>query len=141
MAKATATEVYNVPIDKFYSVITDYESYPEFVDGVSSVNVIENNETEALVEYSLNIIKKFSYKLKLKHNKPFGISWTFEGGDLFKENTGGWILKDLGENKTEVTYSLDVNMKGFIPKKIIDMLTTKNLPSMMKAFHDRVNNL
>ena len=36
MAKAERTEVFNIDINKFYSIIEDYSSYPDFVDGVSS---------------------------------------------------------------------------------------------------------
>lgn len=139
MAEVSRTEVFDVPIEKLYQTITDYKSYPDFVDGVSSLSVLEQTEAGARVEYHLNIIKKFKYTLKLTHQKPTQISWVFESGDLFKKNNGQWKLKDLGDGKTEVTYGLEVEIKGFIPGAgtIVNNLTEKNLPAMMKAFLKR----
>jgi ribosome-associated toxin RatA of RatAB toxin-antitoxin module len=137
MASISRTETFDVDIEKLYNVIEDYESYPEFVDGVSTINILEKDENGARVEYSLNLIKKFKYIVKLTHNRPNGLSWDFESGDLFKKNTGSWDLKDLGNGQTEVTYSLDIDVKGFVPKSIISKLTDKSLPTMMKAYQER----
>ena len=137
MASISRTETFDVEIEKLYNVIEDYESYPEFVDGVSTINILEKDENGARVEYSLNLIKKFKYIVKLTHNRPNGLSWEFESGDLFKKNTGSWDLKDLGNGQTEVTYSLDIDVKGFVPKSIISKLTDKSLPTMMKAYQER----
>lgn len=142
MAVAERTEIFDAPIEKVYDVIIDYASYPDFVDGVSGVNVLEENEDGARVEYSLNLIKKFKYILKLAHSRPTSVSWSFEKGDIFKSNDGSWKLKDLGDGRTEVTYSLEVTIGGFIkpPKSVVDGLTAKNLPAMMKAYHDRAKS-
>ncbi|EQC46381.1 polyketide cyclase/dehydrase [Bacteriovorax sp. BSW11_IV] len=137
MAKAQRTETFDVAIDKIYDVIVNYKSYPEFVDGVSSIEVLEQNEAGARVKYSLNLIKKFSYILKLKHEKPNRVSWTFESGDLFKLNNGSWDLKDNGNGTTEVTYSLEVDVKGFVPGAIVNKLTESSLPAMMKSYNKR----
>ncbi|OUR97289.1 hypothetical protein A9Q84_13265 [Halobacteriovorax marinus] len=141
MASVSKTEIFDVEIEKIYSVIENYESYPDFVEGVSSINVLEQDDNGARVEYGLNFIKKFKYILALTHNKPTSVSWEFEKGDLFKKNTGSWQLKDLGDGTTEVTYSLDIEVKGFVPKKIITKLTDTSLPSMMKSYRERAKNL
>jgi ribosome-associated toxin RatA of RatAB toxin-antitoxin module len=137
MPQAKRTEVWDAPIDKIFEVLTDYESYPEFVDGCSSVDVISKTETEARVEFGLNLIKKFKYILVLKQTRPTEVSWSFESGDIFKKNEGAWVLKDLGDGKTEVNYSLEVEIKGFAPKSLVNSLTEKNLPAMLKSYHER----
>ncbi|CAN0087864.1 unnamed protein product, partial [Chrysoparadoxa australica] len=40
MPQAKRTEVWDAPIEKIYEVITDYKSYPQFVDGCSSVDIL-----------------------------------------------------------------------------------------------------
>ncbi len=137
MAVVTRTEIYDVGIQEFYSVIIDYDSYPEFVDGVDGIEILEQDDDGARVKYSLNLIKKFSYILKLEHSKPNGISWALESGDLFKKNIGSWSLKDLGRGKTEVTYSVDLEFKGLAPKPIVNRLINHNLPAMMKSYFER----
>ena len=137
MAQATRTEVVDIEINKLYSTLIDYAKYPEFVDGVNAIKVMAQNETTAKVEYSLNVIKTFKYIINLKQEKPTKISWTLDSGDLFKKNNGEWKLKDLGNGKTEVTYSLELDFKLFAPSSILSALTEKNLPAMMQAFFKR----
>jgi ribosome-associated toxin RatA of RatAB toxin-antitoxin module len=140
MASTSRTEIFNVGIESIYNVIVDYASYPDFVDGVSAIEVLEQDETSARVKYSLNLIKKFSYILNLKQEHPNRVSWTFESGDIFKMNTGSWELKDLGDGTTEVTYNLEVDIKGFVPKAIVNKLTTSSLPTMMSSYQERAKN-
>jgi coenzyme Q-binding protein COQ10 len=137
MPQATRTETWDAPIEKIFEIITDYNSYPEFVDGCSSVNVLEQSDTDARVEFGLNLIKKFKYILHLKQTRPNQISWSFESGDIFKKNEGSWQLKDLGDGRTEVQYGLEVEVKGFAPKTLVNSLTEKNLPAMLKSYHQR----
>lgn len=136
MPKVSKTEVFDIDIESFYNVLTDYSSYPEFVDGVSEISVLKSNKSGAEVEYYLNLIKKFKYILSLKHEPNKKISWELKSGDLFKKNRGSWELKDL-DGKTEVTYSLEVEFKGFAPKMVVNKLVSNNLPSMMKSYYDR----
>jgi ribosome-associated toxin RatA of RatAB toxin-antitoxin module len=139
MAKVSRTETWDCPIERIYDVLIDYNSYKEFVDGVSAVEVHESSEQGARVTLSLNLIKKFSYTIKLVHDRPQKVSWSLESGDLFKKNDGQWDLKKISDDQTEVTYSLDVDVKGlFVPKSIVSKLTSNNLPAMMKSYHDRI---
>ncbi len=140
MASASRTEVVDVDINKLYDVIVDYAKYPDFVDGVSATKVLSQNETSAKVEYSINMIKSFKYTLATNQTRPTKISWVLESGDLFKKNDGNWTLKDLGNGKTEVTYSLEVDFKMFAPNAILSALTEKNLPVMMQSFFKRAKS-
>ena len=137
MANASRTEVVDVEINKIYNVLVDYAKYPEFVDGVNAIKILSQTETTAKVEYSLNMIKSFKYIINIKQEKPTRLSWTLDSGDLFKKNDGEWKLKDLGNGKTEVTYSLDIDFKIFAPSSILSALTSKNLPVMMESFFKR----
>lgn len=143
MAKAVRTEVFDVPAEKFYKAVIDYKSYPKFVDGVESVDVKSESETGAVVTMNLNIIKTFSYTIKLDHNPGKEVSWSLQSGDLMKVNNGKWTIKDLGQARTEVTYSLEVELKGFFPGLglIEKTLVNTNLPTAMKAFAKRAASI
>ncbi len=134
MAKAERTEIFDVPADKFYQAIVDYHSYPDFVDGMKSVEVKGDNVT-----YTLSLIKEVTYTLKMSHKPHQEVSWSLVSGDMMKVNNGKWTLKDLGNGKTEVTYSLEVELKGFLPGlgMIEKTLVNTNLPLNMKAFAKR----
>lgn len=142
MARAERTEVFDVPVDKFYKAIIDYKGYPDFVDGVESVNVSNESADGATVTMNLNLIKKISYTIKLNHTPNTQVNWSLVSGDMMKVNNGKWTLKDQG-GKTEVTYSLEVELKGFLPGlgMIEKTLVNTNLPLTMKAFAKRAASL
>jgi ribosome-associated toxin RatA of RatAB toxin-antitoxin module len=143
MAKAERTEVFDVPVDKFYQAIIDYNSYPDFVDGMKSIEVSEQSDAGAIVKFNISIVKEISYTIKLTHKPNEEVSWTLVSGDIMKVNNGKWTLKDLGNNKTEVTYNLEVELKGFLPGlgMIEKTLVNTNLPMTMKAFAKRAASL
>lgn len=143
MARAEKTEVFDVPAEKFYKAVVDYKSYPQFVDGMKSIEVKDETPTGAVVTYNLNLIKDITYTLKMSSKPNTEVSWTLVGGDMMKVNNGKWTIKDLGGARTEVTYSLEVELKGFLPGlgMIEKTLVTTNLPLNMKAFAKRAASL
>lgn len=142
MAKAERTEVYDVPAEKFYQAVVDYKSYPQFVDGMKSVEVKSEAADGATVTFNLSLIKDISYTIKLTNKPSTEVSWTLVSGDMMKTNIGKWTIKDLG-GKCEVTYSLEVELKGFLPGlgMIEKTLVSTNLPLNMKAFAKRAASL
>jgi ribosome-associated toxin RatA of RatAB toxin-antitoxin module len=137
MASVNKVTTFDAPIEKIFETLIDYEKYPDFVDGVDEIKILEMDEQGARVEYTLNVIKKLNYVLKLTHEKPTKLSWELESGDIFKVNSGSWQLKDLGEGRTEVKYDLDVDVKMFVPKMVTKKLVEGNLPKMLKAYEDQ----
>ena len=143
MAKAEKKEIFDVPADKFYKAIIDYKSYPQFVDGVESVEIKNESADGATVTMNLNLIKKISYTIKLNHTPNQEVNWSLVSGDMMKINNGKWTLKDLGQARTEVIYSLEVEFKGFLPGLglIEKTLVNTNLPLTMKAFAKKAASL
>ncbi|HLE12753.1 MAG: hypothetical protein A2504_09625 [Bdellovibrionales bacterium RIFOXYD12_FULL_39_22] len=137
MPTVERTEIYNTTPELFYKVITDYNSYPEFVDGVSEIKILSQKGDSLEVQFDLNLIKTFSYILQMKQTPNKKVEWSLKSGDIFKHNNGSWKLKDLGNGKTEVTYSIDVDFKGFVPKMLVNKLVSSNLPSMMQSYFKR----
>jgi ribosome-associated toxin RatA of RatAB toxin-antitoxin module len=143
MARAERTETYDVPVDKMYKAIIDYKAYPSFVDGMRTVDVQKESADGATVKFNLSLVKEISYTLNLSHKQNQEVSWSLVAGDMMKVNNGKWTLKDLGQGRTEVTYSLEVELKGFLPGlgMIEKTLVNTNLPLTMKAFAKRAASL
>ena len=93
MAKAVKTEIFDVPADKFYKAIIDYKSYPQFVDGVESVEIKNESADGATVTMNLNLIKKISYTIKLNHTPNKEVNWSLVSGDMMKIIMGNGLLK------------------------------------------------
>ncbi len=138
MAGVNHTEVFNVPLDTLWDVITDYESYPEFVADLESVEVTERDGNDVYATYVISMMgKRVTYNLKHTETPKKKLVWEMTDGEMFKFNYGGWELKEKGASKVEATYTVDVGFPIFVPKSFVNMLTSTKLPSMMKAFEDR----
>lgn len=138
MAGAKATENFNCTIDQFYSIITDFESYSEFLSEVEDCRIVEDlGGNKKIVEYHVKVVKPFSYRLTMTFDEPNSLVWEFESGDLFKVSNGSWHLKDVG-GKTEATYEVEAKFKMFVPGPIAKALVSVNLPNMMSAYHKQV---
>lgn len=141
MAKAVQSIDINASLKDCYSVITDYEKYPSFLKEVSEVSIDHKSGHIVEVTFSLHLIKKFSYTLKMIGEPHDKITWTFVKGELMKDNKGDWLLQDLGGSVTKATYSIDVSLGLLVPGAISKMLIGSNLPSMLKSFKERIEGL
>lgn len=126
----------DAPIERVFQVISDFESYPEFLSTTKSVKVLKpGNEPE--VEFKVSVIKDIRYVLRFNLNKPSGLSWEFVEGEMMRDNKGGWSLRALDDATTEATYRVDVLFGWMVPKKIVEMLTETQLPGLMESFKKR----
>jgi coenzyme Q-binding protein COQ10 len=137
VAGAQTSDVFPCKPEQFFSIISDYEKYPEFLSEVKSCKVIRTESNKKLVEFSVSVIKTFSYRLWITEEAPKRLSWTLESGDFFKTSTGSWDLQDVG-GKTKAEYKVDATFKVFVPGPIAKTLVAVNLPNMMKAYQQRV---
>jgi coenzyme Q-binding protein COQ10 len=143
MAEKVVGEVLvNVPVDKFFDVIVDYASYPQFVPSVLATKVSGNGPTKD-VEYQLDLkLKKIKYTLRHVENRPSGVTWTLVGGEMMKTSNGSWELSDEG-GKTRGKYTAEVQIAkpALVPQSIVDKITEEltrvQLPKMLEAFKAR----
>lgn len=138
MANTQVETTFNAPIETVFKVLTNYASYPEFVDGSDAVEVLNRSGNSVDVKFSINVIKEFTYILTMHEQSPNEIKWNFKEGDLFKQNNGHWLLTDLGDGKTKAEYRLDLSFKLMVPKMILNKLINNNLPKMMEQYHARI---
>ena len=127
MASVETQEVFNCSVEQFYKLLTDYESYGDFLDDVDSCEIVDDDEDNKIVEYRITVVKSFSYRLRMEENGADMISWSLDSGDLFKASNGSWELEDQ-DGKTLATYKIDAKFKVFVPGPIAKMAVNINLP-------------
>lgn len=138
MAGAKHTTVFEVDLDTFWDVITDYEGYPDFVEGLESCKITKRQKNAVFADYVVNMFgKKVKYTLKHTEDPKKYLEWEMVEGEFFKHNNGSWDLAEKGKGAIEATYTVDVGFPLLVPKAIVNTLTGTQLPSMMKAFADR----
>ncbi len=140
MSQAEATEVFKCTPEQFYSIISDFAKYPEFLPEVKSCTVVQESAGRKLVEYNVSLIKTFKYRLWFQETPGQSLVWSFESGEVFKTCNGSWTLKSV-EGGTQATYKVEASFGVFVPKMITNTLLSANLPAMMAAYHKRVAKL
>ncbi len=138
MAGASRTIVFEAPIEKCFSVISDYERYPEFLPEVKKITTSNRRGHEVDVHYQAEVVKVIKYTVHMKEEKPKSVSWSFIDGEFMKDNRGGWVLEDLGNGQTKATYSIEVTVGMLVPKTILNALVDTQLPKLMANFKKRI---
>lgn len=140
MPETSTDIVIDVPTKTIFDVVADFARYPDFLPDVKSVE-LSGKGKDSVGTFEIRVIKSIKYTLKFKMQPPKRISWSFVGGDLFKDNSGVWEFEEIGKGRTRATYTINVDFGLFVPKTIISMLVGSNLPAMMSRFKKRAESL
>lgn len=138
MAGAQRTITINATVEKCWSVISDYERYPEFLPEVKKIRTFNRRGAEVDVQYEAEVVKVIKYTVHMKEEAPRKLSWSFIDGEFMKDNKGGWVLEDAGEGKTKATYNIAVEVGMLVPKTIINALVDTQLPKLLENFKKRI---
>jgi hypothetical protein len=125
-----ASTIIEAPIERVYEVAADVEGSIAWQPQFKSVTCLErdadgeqvlvDNETDATV-------RTLKSRLRFSYDKPNGLSWKQEKGDL-SDVEGGWRFEDLGEGRTKATYSLRVDLG-----RMLGMVIRGPLVGLMKG--------
>lgn len=97
------------------AVIADLATYPQWSDGIVSVQVLsvyeeDNRPADARFQVESGLIKD-TYELEYDWNEERSVSWTLTKGDLLKAMDGSYTLTDNGNGTTTVQYRLSVDVR------------------------------
>jgi ribosome-associated toxin RatA of RatAB toxin-antitoxin module len=143
-SEATRTIEINVEPDKLFDVITDYEKYTQFLQALGLVDVrIDSDEgsTKVVTTWVKKMGTKVSYTLRYTEDRPRSLRWTLVKGQMMSMNDGSWVLEEAGPGKTRATYSIAVRFGMLVPKTLINIMVSKELPTMLDAFKARAESL
>ncbi|UDY22521.1 SRPBCC family protein [Nocardioides sp. Kera G14] len=127
-------------------VIADFPHYPAWIKGMKSAEVVatsgDHPERAERVRFVLDVPPiKDSYTLAYDWKSPTEVSWTLVEATLLRSLDGVYRLRDLGSNRTEVTYVLTLDLN--VP--IIGMLKRKGekilIETALKGLKTRVESL
>jgi ribosome-associated toxin RatA of RatAB toxin-antitoxin module len=99
-------------------VISDFESYPEWVGNMEDVEVLERDRRGrgSVVAFRLRTpVLTAEYTLAYRYgSREAGVSWTYREGTL-EDLSGAYDLERLDDAATRVTYRLDVELGMPLP--------------------------
>lgn len=120
MEQAEGHVVVEAPLEDIMEVIEDFESYPEWAD-VRSVEVRKRGEggraTEVYFEVDVPVLGRAAYSLQYRYAPgDTGVSWvTSEARGAIRDIRGEYLLDELADGGTKVTYRLAVELGVLVP--------------------------
>jgi ribosome-associated toxin RatA of RatAB toxin-antitoxin module len=123
------------------AVIADFPSYPAWAKGMKTVEVTQpgaDGRAEQ-VFFALDVSPiKDEYTLAYTWDGDREVTWTLVEGKMLRALDGAYVLRDLGDGRTEVTYRLALDVS--IP--LIGMLKRKGekilIDTALKGLKKRV---
>lgn len=137
--QTTSSIVVNAEPAAVMSVIADFDSYPEWAQGVKKTDVVETGHDgrPAKVYFELDASPiKDQYTLRYGWDDDRAVRWTLVDGKMLKAMDGAYELVDLGGDSTEVTYRLAVDisvpMIGMLKRKAEKVIIDTALKGLKK---------
>jgi ribosome-associated toxin RatA of RatAB toxin-antitoxin module len=125
---------------RIMAVIADLEAYPQWTDGLTSVEVLsvyedDNRPAEARFSLESGPIKDV-YDLEYDWDGDSAVSWHLLTGQMLTLMDGTYELVDRGNGTTSVTYRLTVDVKmpmiGMLKRKAEKMIVDTALKGLKK---------
>jgi carbon monoxide dehydrogenase subunit G len=120
MEHAEGSTIIEAPLEDVMEVIEDYEAYPEWSE-VQTVDVRKRGEggraTEVAFEVDVPVLGKAAYTLAYAYAPgDTGVSWTTkEARGAIRDIRGEYLLNELPDATTKVTYRLAVELGVLVP--------------------------
>ena len=142
--QTTSSIIVQAPPAAVMDVIADFPAYPQWVKGMKlaqASGATEEGRAEK-VRFVLDVPPiKDDYTLAYTWDGDRKVSWTLVEGTLLKTMNGAYLLRDLGDGATEVTYQLALDLA--IP--LIGMLKRKGekilIETALRGLKTRVESL
>lgn len=128
----------NATPEKVMAVISDFESYTEFLPEIRGVDILSRENNVSTVRFELQMLMKVSYTLTLTQLGNTSLTWELSGSKLLKKNTGYWKLQCNDDGSTDVTYGIDLELAGKLPASVNQRMAGQALPDTLARFKARV---
>ncbi|CAB4931621.1 MAG: DUF2505 family protein [Actinobacteria bacterium] len=122
------------------AVIANLAAYPEWSDGITSVEVLsryEEDDRPADARFTVDSgMIKDTYELEYDWQGDASVSWTLTKGEMLTALDGSYQLSDNGEGSTSVAYQLAVDVKipmiGMLKRKAEKVIIDTALKGLKK---------
>ncbi|MBS1706655.1 MAG: SRPBCC family protein [Armatimonadetes bacterium] len=134
----------HAPLDKVYAIARDNRSFPDFMDDVKSLTVVEDDGVRVVSDW-VGVVSAFNIKVRWTQEDVWdntAHTCTFKQlkGD-YDMMEGVWKFTDMGQNITRfeshLEYEYVVPGLGAIVKKVLHGLVIKNMDAVLNAIKKR----
>jgi ribosome-associated toxin RatA of RatAB toxin-antitoxin module len=141
--QTTSTIIVNATPKAIMAVIADFVAYPEWADSMRETEVLSTDEAgrPKQVRFKVDagaISDEYTLDYVWSRNE---VTWTLVQAKMVKGMDGAYVLRDLGDEGTEVTYRLAVDvaipMIGMLKRKAEKVI----IDTALKGLKKRVESL
>ncbi|SDK40476.1 Ribosome association toxin PasT (RatA) of the RatAB toxin-antitoxin module [Actinopolyspora mzabensis] len=138
--QSTQSIVIEAPATEIMAVIADFGAYPEWAEAVKEAEVLSRTDEGVAerVRFVLDAgVVKDTYKLAYEWSADgLSVSWDLVEGQVQKSQRGSYTLRPLEAARTEVTYSLAVDLSipmiGMFKRKAEKMIMDTALKELKR---------
>ena len=112
MASVTKSVDVNVAISVAYNQWTQFESFPQFMDGVESITQVDDTHSHWVTNVA-GVKREFDTEVTEQHPDE-RVAWTSTGGDT--KHAGVVTFHRLADAQTRVMIQIDWEPEGFVEK-------------------------
>jgi uncharacterized membrane protein len=112
MSQVIETVDVDVPVRVAYDQWTQFETFPEFMDGVETVSQLDATRNHWVTKVG-GVTREFDTEITEQHPDE-RVAWTTVGGEV--EHGGVVTFHRLGESQTRVTIQIDWEPQGLVEK-------------------------
>ena len=148
MPTIDSTVLINAPLERVYAIAQDNRSFPDFMDDVKSLTVLEEDGPRIVSEWH-GVIPAFGLKIKwtqedLWDHDKHRCAFTQIKGD-YDAMAGYWEFRAEADGVTRfdshVEYEYNVPALGALVKKVVHNLATKNVEGLLNAIKKRAETV
>jgi uncharacterized membrane protein len=117
---SSRTVTIEAPFEEVSAILRDLEAYPTWSSTIKSVEVDERdgggNPSKVVIKVEAGVLKD---RVSLNYDwskAPGEINFSLEDANLLTEMTGIYLVKDNGDDTTDVTYQLKVGVSMPVPE-------------------------
>jgi ribosome-associated toxin RatA of RatAB toxin-antitoxin module len=127
MGAVTATQTIEIDAspEELFAIVSDLESYPEWVDAMREVEILDVDDNDLPLRSTMTLdvsVRTVRYTLSYEYDYPVSMEWTSEeGGDIRRIDGSYRFDQDAEGEPTTVTYELTIDpgfpVPGFLMRK------------------------
>ncbi len=150
--RATAVAVVDATPSQVFAVLTDYDSFTQFMPYCRKVKVQKKNDEQTWVRFDLDFpwpIGDRYYVLRMKDKtvdtakgSVLVNSWTYEpGSGNINDTYGSWEVRPYPGGKSSVRYTVFTDPGGNIPGWVANMASETAMPNVIKGLRKRLQHV
>ena len=133
----TGRVLVTAPLNTAWNVLTDYDHFKNFIPGVVSSKILQNNDQQTIFE-QINVVKVFLFTQKSRlviassKHYPSQIDFQLKSGDI-KSLNGIWRLDLISSNQVLITQDVTFDPGSSVPRNLAFSIYKNALADSLKA--------